>query len=149
VYIAVDRPKPTGFVCVLVADGSDVDVLHASAKLGTATYVARPNGTYDPRSKDYVWRDRDAMLREQGWFGTTMHTDAPPAQELAITLARLRGPIAISFFHAEPGADLSAAGTVVWPAGLDDGVANVQLVAGFNPDGLRFDTTRWVVLKPR
>ena len=149
VYVAVEHPEPMGFTCVLLAKPSGVRVLHASAKLGSALYIATPSGAYDPMFKDYAWRDAAAMQREEHWRATTMKTGAPPAQEFAIDLAAL-GPLAVSHFHSKPDAqDLAEAKIIVWPAGLDDGAANVQLIAGFNPGGQRFDTQRWITLVPR
>lgn len=155
VYIAVDRTEPMGFGCVLIAEPQTVHVLHASMKLGSAAYVATARGTFDPKSKDYAWREREAMLKEEGWLATATKMDAPPDQEFAITFARLglpdhARPIAISLFHSKPDAkDIAEARTFVWPRGLADGVANVELVAGFNPDAMRFEPQRWITLVPR
>jgi hypothetical protein len=130
-YIAVERAQPTAFACVFVAREGMVRVLHASAKLGSATYV---DGK--PQSKDYAWKDAATMQREEGWHATTMKS--PAVQEFAIDRAQL-GPIAIGIFVAPDR-------VVVWPPGLRDGVANVELVAGFNPDGVTFDTAKWITV---
>ena len=129
-YISIERPQPMGFACVLVAREGVVRVLHASAKLGSATYV---DGK--PASKDYVWRDAATMQREEGWHATTMKS--PAMQEFAIDRDKL-GPIAISFY--------TPSRTIGWPAGLNDGAANLELVAGFNPDGLTFETAKWITV---
>jgi acyl-coenzyme A synthetase/AMP-(fatty) acid ligase len=41
----------------------------------------------------------------------------------------------------------SAAKVLVWPTDLDDAVTNVELVAGFNPDAVRFAPARWIILR--
>lgn len=138
-YIAVERAQPTAFTCVFIATPNGVRVLHASMKLGSATYV---DGK--PLAKDYAWKDAATMQREEGWHATTMKS--PPVQEFAIDRDRL-GPLAIGVFANPPDAqDLAAARVVAWPPGLTDGVANVQLVAGFNPDGMTFDTAKWITV---
>jgi hypothetical protein len=150
VYLAVSGlTSGTGFGCVMVADGDRVAIFHASAKLGSALYAASPGGALRPQSKDYVWREPDAMLREEGWTATTMRNGEPPQQEYAITFERLGlpnapKPIAFGYFVSPPNAqDLSAAKVLAWPADLNDAVTNVQLVAGFNPDDIQFATVRW------
>jgi hypothetical protein len=34
-----------------------------------------------------------------------------------------------------------------WPSGLADAVTDPQLLAGFNPDGVGFDPSRWATLR--
>lgn len=144
-----------GFGCVMIAEPGQVRVLHASYKLGSAVYTPNGRGTYRPRSKTYDWRDAEALLRDEGWMASTARADGGREQEFALGFARLGLPhrparIALGYFYQrEPGAtDLSTASALVWPAGLDDAVAEVELLAGLNPDGLRFETERWVTLRP-
>lgn len=157
VYLAVSGLAPDegmGFACVMVAEPGQVRVMHASAKLGTAIYTPAAGGTFDPRSKTYEWREADVLLRDEGWMATTVGSDRGREQEFAIRFDRLglpgkAAPVAVGYLVTPPDAnDLSAAAALVWPSGLDDAVADVQLLAGFNPDGLRFETTRWVTLRP-
>ncbi len=154
VYLAVSGlTSGTGFGCVMVADGDRVAIFHASAKLGSALYEPSASGALRPQSKTYVWRDADAMLREEGWTATTVRGEQPLQQEYAIKFERLGfpdapKPIAFGYFVSPPDAqDLAAAKVLAWPADLNDAVANVELVAGFNPDDVRFATARWAVLR--
>lgn len=143
-----------GFTCVLIAEPDAIGLLHASAKLGSARYLPAAGGTFAPQSKTYDWQPSDTLLRDEGWMGTTVGELVPRQQEFALTFARLGlpaqpRPIAIGYFAMKPGGTgLADAETVVWPTGLDDATANVELIAGFNPDGLRFAPDRWVVLRP-
>jgi hypothetical protein len=144
-----------GFTCVLIAEPGAIGLLHASAKLGSARYLPAGDGAFAPQSKTYDWQPPDALLRDEGWTATTAGELVPRQQEFALTFARLGlpaqpRPIAIGYFAMTPGGTaLSDAETVVWPTGLDDATANVALIAGFNPDGLRFAPDRWVVVRPQ
>jgi len=144
-----------GFGCVMIAGADQVRVLHASYKLGSATYDRGADGAFHPRSTDYDWKDAATMLRDEGWMASLARAGDGKQQEFAIGFARLGLParparIALGYFYVEtPGAaDLAGAAALVWPAGLRDAVGEVRLLAGFNPDALRFDTARWVILEP-
>jgi hypothetical protein len=153
-YLAIsglDVKDATAFGCVLVATPDFVVVHHASAKLGTAVYMAAADGAYQPQSKTYAWREPEDMLREEGWMANTVGPDRKQ-QEFAFTFATLGlpgepRPIAVGYIYLDPEAsDLSTAGVVTWPTGLTDGAADVQLLGGFNPDSVRFEPTRWIKL---
>jgi hypothetical protein len=156
VYLAVSGlspPAELGFACVVVAEPAQIHVLHASAKLGSAIYTAGADGRYHPQAKTYDWRSADVLLRDEGWMATTVGGQGPPQQEFALTYAALGlpdhpRPIAVGYFHVRPDAtDPSQAGALVWPPGLDDAVADVQLLGGFNPESLTFTPSRWAVLQ--
>lgn len=153
-YLAVSGlTTGTGFGCVMVADTDRVSIFHASAKLGSALYERTGSGTFRPRSKEYVWREPDAMLREEGWTATTVGGEQALQQEYAITYEQLGWPdkprpIAFGYFVNPPNAqDLTAARVLAWPTDLDDAVTNVELVAGANPDDVRFEPARWMLLR--
>jgi hypothetical protein len=137
----------------MVDETDRVSIFHASAKLGSARYEPNGSGAFRPQSKDYVWREPDVMLREEGWTATTVGGEQALQQEYAITFERLGlpdapRPIAFGYFVSPPDAqDLAAAKVLVWPADLDDAVSNVELVAGFNPDDVRFTPARWMILR--
>lgn len=155
IYLGVSRARPTtefGFTCVLIAEPTQVRVLHASAKLGSAIYTQGARGRFQPRSKTYTWRAGDELMAEEGWTATPVSDSNRDQQELAIAYSALGlpdqpRPIAIGYFSIMPGSTQPAA--LVWPAGLDDAVANTQLLGGHNPDDLLFDPARWVVLRPQ
>jgi hypothetical protein len=154
VYLALsglDVPDAMAFACVFVADPDRVAVHHASAKLGSAAYTPDATGAYQPAAKTYEWRDPDAMLREEGWTASTVGPDRKQ-QELALAFARLGlpgepRPIALGYVYFPPDTEVADAGVLTWPLGLADGVANAELLAGFNPDGVRFDPSRWIRLR--
>jgi hypothetical protein len=153
VYLAISRPTSAGmaFGCVFVAEPDRVVIHHASAQLGTAIY-SLTGGVYAPASKTYDWRDAATMLREEGWQASTVGSDTLH-QEFALTFERLGLPssspprIALGYVVIPPdAADMSTASTVTWPAGLTDGVADPQVLGGFNPDGVGFTPATWAVL---
>jgi hypothetical protein len=152
VYVAiVGRPgRGMAFGCFVVSDPDRVAVLHASAKLGMASYSG--TGTYRPASKTYDWLAADAMLAKEGWMANTVGPDSTQ-QEFAITFARLGlpatpRPIALGYINFPPDAQSpDDAGVVVWPTGLDDATADKRLLGGFNPDDVRFDPSRWITLR--
>jgi hypothetical protein len=153
VYLAISRPTSAGmaFGCVFVAEPDRVVIHHASAQLGSAIY-SLADGAYVPASKTYVWRDAATMLRDEGWQASTVGADTVH-QEFALTFERLGLPassprrIALGYVVIPPdAADMSTASTVTWPAGLTDGVADAQVLGGFNPDGIRFAPSSWAAI---
>jgi len=158
VYLAtsgLDRSDGIGFGCLFIAEPDQIRVLHASAKLGSAIYTRAAGGTFRPRSRTYDWRRAELLLREEGWMASTMRMEGSREQEFALTFERLGlpespRPVAFGYFFQKPDAtDLSTASALVWPSGLNDAVAEVELLAGYNPDGLRFEPNRWVFLQPQ
>jgi hypothetical protein len=157
VYMAISGlmpPTESAFACLFVAEPEHVRVLHASAKLGSAIYTVGADQRYQPRSKTYAWRPGDEMMRDEGWLATTVSAANHRQQEFALTFAALGLPdrarrIALGYFHVDPSVRPAQPGALVWPVGLDDAVANIQLLGGFNPDDLSFDPSRWVVLRPQ
>jgi hypothetical protein len=156
VYMAISglAPPESAFACLLIAEPEHIRVLHASAKLGSAIYTAGADQRYQPRSKTYAWRPGEELMRDEGWLATTVSEANRRQQEFALTFAALGLPdrarrIALGYFHVDPAARPAQPGAMVWPAGLDDAVANVQLLGGFNPDALSFEPSRWVVLRPQ
>jgi len=156
VYLGVSGPQAElGFACVVVAEPDQIRVLHASYKLGSAIYTAGTDGRYHPRAATYDWRAADVLWRDEGWMGTTIGDDKPREQELVLSFAALGLPdhprrIALGYFYIHPGKrDVLWPGVRLWPPGLEDAVANVELLAGENPDDLRFDPSRWIALRPQ
>lgn len=155
VYFGVARNRAAtdfGFACLLVAEPQQIRVMHASAKLGSAIYRPGADRRYQPQFKTYTWRSADEMMHDEGWMGTTVSDENRTQQELAVSFAALGlpgqpRPLAVGYVHIEPG--VAQPVVAVWPAGLDDGVANGQLLAGFNPDSLAFSPQRWMVLQPQ
>lgn len=154
VYLAVSGVPGSGFGCVMVGAAGGVRVLHASAKLGSAIYTPDKSGAFHPRSTTYTWKPADRMLREEGWMASTVKDGHQ--QEFALSFALLGLPdrparIALGFWHrtGPDPAHLVVATPITWPAGLRDGVGNAELLAGFNPPGLRFDMASWLLPRPQ
>jgi hypothetical protein len=152
VYLAVSRPTSDGmaFGCVFVADSDRVSIFHASAQLGTAVYT-HTDGAFFPASKEYAWRDAATMQKVEGWHASTVGPETRH-QEFALSFERLGQPssprrIAFGYIVIPRDAqDLSTASTVTWPAGLTDGVADPQMLGGFNPDAIHFAPSSWALL---
>lgn len=154
VLLAVSGVPGSGFGCVMVGAAGGVRVLHASARLGSAIYTPDKAGAFHPRETTYTWKPADRMLREEGWMASTVKDGHQ--QEFALTFALLGLPdrparIALGFWHQRgPDPDhLVAAAPITWPAGLRDAVGDAELLAGFNPPGLRFDMASWLLPRPQ
>jgi len=141
-FLAVeDVPEAKfGFGCLFVAAGNDVWVLHASAQLGSALYKPR-GATWSPENQKYVWKKADVVWREEQWRAGV---SPKRAQEFAVSLQRLGAEprIALGYILLR-GRKPEAFG---WPAGLNDATRDTQLLSGFNPDGLTFQTGLWARL---
>ncbi|HTE49529.1 MAG TPA: hypothetical protein VK698_01565 [Kofleriaceae bacterium] len=154
VYLAISGAPGSGFGCVMVGGAGGVRVLHASAKLGSAIYAPDRDGSFHPLATTYTWKEPDRLLREEGWVASTMRDGRQ--QEFALSFAMLGLPdrparVALGFFH-QTGPDpahLAPAAPITWPAGLQDGVGDAQLLAGFNPARLRFDMASWLTPRPQ
>jgi hypothetical protein len=159
-YLAVSRVPARGFglACVFIAEARRIHVLHASAKLGSALYLPSPGKGFDPRSKEYAWKEAADILREEGWMASTMGEGKDGStQEFAIRLRRLALadaggtsiPIAVGYSYLNSDTDKDdgiMSGLLTWPARTGDAVANIQLLGGWNPGQMRFAPDRWARL---
>ena len=166
-YLAVSQVPSHGFglACVLIAEADRVHVLHASAKLGSAVYVAAQGERFDPRSKEYAWKPPADILREEGWMASTVGEGSDgSSQEFRIALTRLglgpngattSHPIAVGYSYLNSDTDRNdqvMSGLLTWPPATGDAVANIRLLGGWNPDQLRFAPERWArlsLVRPR
>jgi hypothetical protein len=152
-YLGIVAERP-GFASVCIAGTDTVDVLHASAALGSIRYARQgADWTTEATRFDFGMRNRElsesaraerrAYLAEHGWVATTFGMGGGTVQELRIGGSRLAemSAIAVAFFIPE-----GDSGTVVgWPETLaaGDGCIDERLVRGEVPSRLSFDPSRW------
>lgn len=147
-----------GFPSVCAVQGDTVRVLHASAALGSVAYVGSGDDwtrrdtafVYEMRSPDTTptaREERRAYLARHRWVASTFRMGGGQAHEFHISLGLLdsgqRAPrIAIGYFRTE-GAQ------VAWPDSLvsaGEGCADLTLIRGYVPVGLRFRPETYVEL---
>jgi hypothetical protein len=154
-YVAVTGPKP-GFPSLCVGDGVHVEILHASAALGTVTYslggVKKQASDPTPpwqRGAPFAWRlrdtpepsptlaaDRTAFLGDTHWLSTASRTGAP-TREFRIALNESRRFFGVVFLATEK-MELSH-----WPATMGNGCRDLALARGDAPDTLQLTPTTW------
>lgn len=144
-FLSHSKLPPEGFACLFVKTGNDARVLHASAQLGSARYLKKDEA-WNPQSKDYAWKKADAMWKDEGWKAST---GAPAGQEFAVSFKTLgiegdaAATIAFGYVHFE-GREGKA---IVWPE-TGDSCGHAKLLAGWNPEGMKFDFSKWAVIRP-
>ncbi len=145
-YVAVIGAK-RGFPSLCVGDLERVEILHASAALGSVSYTG--GGALWRRGKPFEWRVRDAprpvaalvaeresFLAEHRWLSTASREGAAE-REFRITIGPGRHFLGVVFLAIE---SMKAA---YWPASMNDGCRNPDLLRGDPPDALQFNPTRW------
>jgi hypothetical protein len=156
-YVAVSGTRP-GYPSLCVGDAAHVEVLHASAALGTVSYT-RTSGAKTPdagqpspwrlRGGPFEWRlrdtpdpvptllaDREAFFAQTRWLSTASRAGAS-TREFRIALGRTRQFLGVVYLSTE------AMETAYWPASMNDGCRDLELVRGAAPETLRLDPSRW------
>jgi hypothetical protein len=126
---------------------------HASAALGTATYLLK--GELWQPQQTFVWELRErtftpqaeaaraAYLKSKGWLANNMNTGTQGIIEFKITRRFLKGEIvrlAIAF-ASDP------ASPQYWPQTLDDDCRKRELIFGSSPADLKFNRESWAKLQ--
>jgi hypothetical protein len=97
---------------------------------------------------DAARQERSAYLAQHGWVSSTVRMGGGLRHEMQISLEQLgRSPrIAVAFFVIGSADSWSIQR---WPAdmGEQEGCSDAQLVRGYVPPGLRFDTATWADLR--
>ncbi len=145
-YIAVIGMR-SGYPSLCVGDLEHVQVLHASAALGSVSYT-RTNTRW-LRDKPFEWRvrdvpkptsallaERESFLAEYRWLSTASRAGAP-AREFRIALDPQRRFLGVVFLSTDT---MQAA---YWPASMNDGCRNLELLRGDAPEELELDPSRW------
>lgn len=146
-YLAV-RGSDFGWAHVYVAYGDTVLVFHASAALGTATYV-RGNTKHWERMAAFEWAVRDTSFTpnaeaarttfyaEHGWVANTNGMGAIGTLEFRIARHHVRSARLAVLFAEDP------ARPAYWPRSLTDATLTSDLIRGTAPPRLSFEPLTW------
>jgi hypothetical protein len=149
-YVAVIGAKP-GYPSLCVGDFRHVEVLHASAALGSVSYTR--TGASWLRGKPFEWRvrdkpraaaallaDRESFLAEYGWLSTASRAGAP-TREFRIKLGPERRFLSVVFLSSDTKE------TAYWPASMSDGCRDLGLLRGDAPEAFQLDPSQWHRIK--
>jgi hypothetical protein len=151
--IGVDGGAP-GFPHLAVAGTDTVWILHASASLGSITYVREGDGWHrshgpawalqDPSLTPRARGEREEYLRLHGWVASTIRMGEVGRAEFVLDLRRF-GPTSIRlsavFLALEPEEAIHR-----WPSAGSDDVAARLLLTGPMPEILHFRPSAWRLL---
>lgn len=151
-YVGI-QPTAAGIASLGIKRKDMVEILHASAALGTAIYK-QLEGQYILAS-GFTWECRDGsdsvsamevraqFLKSNGWLGSVLAQGNRRDREfkIAITEPNAIFQLGIAYFA------MSENKIGVWPKELSDGVADRQLITGFPPEKLSFQPSHWLSLK--
>ena len=152
VYVAV-LGATRGYPSLCVGNAQRVEILHASAALGTATYV-RIGGVWRLQMP-FAWHLRErtpdslaptlfdqaraGFYRQYRWLSTASRAGAP-VRMFHIGLDDTRARLGVVFLDTE------TMRTAYWPASMGSGCRDLSLVKGDAPDRLMFDPAGWIRL---
>ena len=141
-FLAFDQMPEArfGYGCIFVHGRGGIEILHASAQLGSARY-RRQGSSWMPENKKYAWKKADVIWREEQWQAGT---NPEGTQEFAVDLDVLGKEPRIAMSYILLGKERRVVG---WPAGLDDDTRNLELMGGWNPEAMVFQTARWARLR--
>ncbi len=151
-YAGVSNNKP-GWSHLYVTDGDTIFVHHASAALGTTTYLQK-GASWQPQQK-FIWELRDrsftpsaeaaraAYLKSKDWLANNMNMGTPGIIEFKIARKFLKGEIVrlAVVFASDP------ATPQYWPETLTDDCRKRELVFGSSPADLKFNRESWANLE--
>lgn len=149
-YVAV-KGSGTGFPSLCVGNADRVEILHASAALGTVAYQRGAKGW--SRGQGFEWRvrdlpepaptlatDRESFLKEQRWLANASDTGTP-LREFRIILDAGRRFLGVVFLSTD---SMQAA---YWPTSMNDGCRDLDLLRGDAPGSLELEPSRWYEIK--
>lgn len=149
-YVAV-RGGTRGLASLCIGDKEQVEVLHASAALGTAVYKrhdrswVRSDGfSWEARDRaapaDQLAAERDRFFTDHQWIANASSAESPN-REFRIRLTPTRRQLGVAFL------DTSATRAAHWPADAVDGCVDTELLRGDAPKLLRLNPWRWHEVK--
>ncbi|HYI07426.1 MAG TPA: hypothetical protein VEK57_00020 [Thermoanaerobaculia bacterium] len=150
----VGRRSGIGSLCTMNKD--EVQVLHASAALGTATF--KRDGTKWVSNRPFAWTNRDTSASEaamadrkkfldtEGWFANAQPVGSPKREFQIRIGGRGEIPLTLGFmgFIRKGEFDLSS-----WPEKLPDGCGELDLAGGYTDREYSFDPETWGVAEIR
>jgi len=116
-------------------------VLHASAKAGSAVYVAAGNQRpriWRPKSETYVWKESAKLYAEEGWMADIAPRDGSKGREFRVSRRTLgdRG-LALSYIVQTTNENST---DVRFPAWLS---IDRKVIDGWNPDSIAISPGDW------
>ncbi|MBL8517803.1 MAG: hypothetical protein JNM76_12640 [Betaproteobacteria bacterium] len=149
-FVAV-RGGARGLASLCIGNKDQVEVLHASAALGTAVYSRHDRSWLRGTAFDWKVRDRAALadqlaaeresyFAEHQWIANASSTESPD-REFHIRLNSNRRQLGVAFF------DTATKGASHWPADAADSCVDSELLRGEAPKLLKFNPWRWYELK--
>jgi hypothetical protein len=149
-YVAV-RGGTRGFPSLCLGDKDQVEVLHASAALGTAVYTRHDRSWTRSAAFDWKVRDRaapaeqlaaerESFFAEHQWLANASSAESPD-REFRIRLTPTRRQLGVAFL------DTATKRAAYWPADAADGCVDSELLRGEAPKLLKFNPWRWHELK--
>ncbi len=134
-YVAVIGLR-RGYPSLCVGDFEHVEVLHASAALGSVSYTR--TSTRWLRGKPFEWRVQDVPKPPSALLAqSTASRAGAPAREFRIALDPPRRFLGVVFLSTDT---MQAA---YWPASTNDGCRNLELLRGDAPEELELDPSQW------
>lgn len=157
-FIGIVAVQP-GFPSVCTGRGDSVQVLHASAALGSVRYTGATDswttrdtafayGMRNPDTTNQARLERRAYLARHGWLSSTFRMSRGLTHETQISIDLLdRVPrLALGYFVTGTSDTWSI---LPWPSSLplEDDCADARLVRGYVPARLHFAPAGWVELR--
>jgi hypothetical protein len=136
-----------GFPSLCIGSNRKVEILHASAALGSAVY--RRSNTKWTREKSFDWRVRDrdvsptAVTHEHATFEkqlrwvSTSSRFGSPVREFKVLLDPTRRSVGVAFLATDNMA------VSHWPAQADNACRDLDLLKGNPATSLPFDPSTW------
>jgi hypothetical protein len=134
-------------VNIFIARGEDINILHASAALGTASYQKEADKWLLTREFTWFCRDtsdspearaeREAFLMAEGWVATNSYIGNPNEMEFQVKREEDALPLAVTFIVV-PGNS-----PTFWPTGLQDATSRSLDEL---PERINFTPDEWGVL---
>lgn len=149
-YVAVIGAD-SGLVSLCTGDLERVEILHASAALGSVSYT-RTNSQW-LRGEPFEWHLRDvsesskplsvkreSFFEEHHWLANSSRVQTPK-REFKIKLGRHRQFLSVVFLL------LDNMKVAYWPASTNGDCRNLRLLRGWAPDSLKFEPSTWHKIK--
>lgn len=149
-YLGVrGKPEPVTSVCVF--RDSEVVVMHSSAALGTAIYQRGEEEW--KRVREFSWSCRDTSnteramteraehLEKEGWVGSNGRMGVAEEVEMQIKMSDSKLLLSVASIGAPDYEEVSW-----WPARLEDGCLDLDLIRGSTPELMGFLIEQWVIV---
>lgn len=141
-FVAIKAAK-NGIASLCTGNQKEVEILHASAALGTARFVREGNDW--KAAQDFTWTVREnatAAQRQQhlesaGWLANS-HRHPHPIREFEVRLRPGRELLGLTFLHTDEPHSVA-----YWPKTIDDDCRAIALGQGYVAAGKRFQPGGW------